>query len=448
MVVTFNSEGLVGAGSQLAGSGRSYVPAAASAPGADPTSASAVGQLNAASQALVALLNHGSVLREVGGEAVTNTATTLTTQDEDNGALIRNGGGGGGGPVAPMSVPQVPAPSVPSIPAMPAAPSPMPGEMYSQALYSGPGSAGVHQFAEQWASHGQQLAELQDRLTRTAQTIDEHWVDGQQQAGANVLRHAQWVSEMSQHAHNLATNARTVGEAFDEAKNATPSPQEFAQTRQNLQQAQQRFAATRGANAAEVQQLMQQYATQQAQATDAATGYHGQVSAATFSAGGAKTAPAIVGGGGGAAPMSKIWKQGDKRHQPVVVGPGNLGPPNTWGGEPPWLEIGPSSGNFVRSDEIPGVKVLAPGELGPATVSDAHGNPDPYIELGPNTGAWVPKSDFPGAKFYPPDSPELPPAGWQEYLPHSGIFIWHGDLIPEPYPWNGGGSPVTHPAGH
>ena len=144
---------------------------------------------------------------------------------------------------------------------------------------------------------------------------------------------------------------------------------------------------------------------------------------------------------------SQTWKPGDKRHQPYIAGPGGLGPPNPGDG-PPWMEIGPGSGNFVRSDELPGVQVLAPGALGPATVFDGHGNPDPYLQLGPNTGVWVPKSDFPGAIFMPPGSAELPPYGYDEYLPHSGIFVWHGDLVPEPYNPSGGALPApTHPAG-
>ncbi|MGH3968395.1 MAG: hypothetical protein ACRDTV_09870 [Mycobacterium sp.] len=132
-----------------------------------------------------------------------------------------------------------------------------------------------------------------------------------------------------------------------------------------------------------------------------------------------------------AAPLdSHPWKPGDKRHRPYIAGPGGLGPPNPADG-PRWLEIGPRSGNFVRSDELPGVKVAAPGALGPAPFYDKSGNEIPYIELGPNTGVWVPQSDFPGAKFYPPGSTALPPYGWEEYLPGSGIFLWHGDLLPE-----------------
>lgn len=128
---------------------------------------------------------------------------------------------------------------------------------------------------------------------------------------------------------------------------------------------------------------------------------------------------------------ARKWKPGDKRHMPVIAGPGGLGPANPWG-EPGWLEIGSHSGNFVRKDELPHVKVLAPGALGPATVSDEHGNLDPYIELGPNTGVWAPQSDFPGAKFYAPGTSDKPPFGWDEFLPGSGIYLWHGDLVREP----------------
>jgi hypothetical protein len=154
--------------------------------------------------------------------------------------------------------------------------------------------------------------------------------------------------------------------------------------------------------------------------------------------------PGTGGSGGGGGVSAVSWKPGDPRHQPYIAGPGGLGPSQH--GDLKWVEVGPRSGNFVRSDEVPGIKVQAPGELGPATVSDSHGNPDPYIELGPNTGVWAPKSDFPGAKFYPPGSSELPPYGWEEYLPGSGIFLWHGDLKAEPFEPGGSGG-ATYPAG-
>lgn len=150
-------------------------------------------------------------------------------------------------------------------------------------------------------------------------------------------------------------------------------------------------------------------------------------------------------GSGGSGVQAAGWKPGDPRHRPYIAGPGGLGPSQPADGSSKWVEVGPRSGNFVRSDEVPGIQVLAPGALGPATVTDSHGNPDPYIELGPGTGVWAPKSDFPGAKFYPPGSSALPPYGWEEYLPGSGIFLWHGDLKAEPLQPGGGGA--TYPMG-
>jgi hypothetical protein len=144
---------------------------------------------------------------------------------------------------------------------------------------------------------------------------------------------------------------------------------------------------------------------------------------------------------------SQTWKPGDKRHQPYIAGRGGMGPPNL-PGVPPWIEIGSGSGVFVRSDELPGVKVLTPGSPGPTDVVGP--NSVPYIQLGPQSGVWVPKSDFPGAVILPQGSSELPPYGYDEYLPGSGIFVWHGDLVPEPYNPRGPLGPPTQtfPSGH
>lgn len=126
---------------------------------------------------------------------------------------------------------------------------------------------------------------------------------------------------------------------------------------------------------------------------------------------------------------------------PYIAGKGGKGPPNT-ADAPPWVDIYDRTKDpdqvphsFVRSDEIPGVKVLPPNQLGPAPFYDEHGNEIPYVELTPKSGVWVPQSDFPGAKMYSPGvTPNpLPPYGYDEWLPGSGIYLWHGDMIPEPY---------------
>ncbi len=168
----------------------------------------------------------------------------------------------------------------------------------------------------------------------------------------------------------------------------------------------------------------------------------------TLSNGGAKEAPPAV-----PLDSSSGWKPGEKRHMPYSAGKGGLGPPN-YPDSPPWVDIYDRTKDpdqvphyFVRSDEIPGYKVLPPGELRPSTVYDEHGNPDSYIELSPNSGVWVPQSALPGAKVYSPGGGSLPPYGWDEYLPGSGIYLPHAELMPEPYKPYGPLGPPTYPQG-
>lgn len=107
------------------------------------------------------------------------------------------------------------------------------------------------------------------------------------------------------------------------------------------------------------------------------------------------------------------WKPGMPRRMPFNAGPGGLGPAPVPGD--PYIEVGPRSGIFVPKNELPGVKVLAPGELGPAVTGDG----GTYIELVPGSGVWAPKNDFPQATFQPPGAQG--PAMHREWLP--GIWL-------------------------
>jgi hypothetical protein len=68
--------------------------------------------------------------------------------------------------------------------------------------------------------------------------------------------------------------------------------------------------------------------------------------------------------------------RGDKRHMPYVAGKGGMGPPNL-PDAPPWVDVYDRTKDpdqvphsFVRSDEIPGVKVMSPNGIGPAPFYD------------------------------------------------------------------------------
>ncbi|KIU14605.1 MULTISPECIES: PPE domain-containing protein [Mycolicibacterium] len=442
MTIILDATGLTAAAGQLSGSAGLHTPAVAEPPGLDLTSVSAVAQINAASSALATLLNHGSALREVGGLAVAGTALMLQGQDDANASSILNGGAGSGPATSAPTIPSVPHPDVPVIPSVPTAPAPLPGEAHSQALYGGPGSSSLHQFADQWANHAQQLRRQAETIINAGHAIDASWDDGHQRAGANTREHAAWLDSMGDEAEKLSRHARTVAQGFDTAKANTPSPHEFAQAHQDLQAAMQRFAATKGANAAEVQMRTQDIAHKQTQATTAMADYHTQVAEGSLSSAteSLKTAPPIAkgGGSGNADPGGRNtpgvqavdYKPGDEHHYaPIIRGPNGLGPANTPGG-PRWVELGDGTGNWVRQDELPGLQILKPGAPGPATVYDGHGNPVPWVELGKGSGAWVPQSAFPKAQFLPPGA--LGQYGWDEYLPHSGIWLPSKDLKIDP----------------
>lgn len=299
MNVRVDTAALTTAAGQLSASSQSHTPMVAQPPGVDATSVAAVAQINAGSAALAALLDHGSALRSVGGLAVANTAAFLESQDEANASAIAGGNSpASAGGVA--SLPMITTPQVPTIPPMPAAVPAMPGEAHAQALYGGPGTQSLYAFADHWSSMSTQLHEQSATVASTAHAIDNNWEDGTQQAGANTRKHAQWVSDMADHANDIARHARDVAAGFDVAKANTPSPDEFARSRESLAAAMRRFAVSRGANAAEVQQWTQDLATKQAQATSSAMDYHADVTAATWhsTSSTVKTAPAIATGGG------------------------------------------------------------------------------------------------------------------------------------------------------
>ena len=338
-------------------------------------------------------MTHGAAVREVGALALSGTATTLAAQDDANAAGISSGsrpsparcphaaseysdtecaghprGSGGGWPLCRAKLIRKPSTAV-------------------------LGSSSLHSFAEQWEQTSAQLRQTAATTTQAADAIDANWEDGKQRAGANTRRHGGWLSHMSEQAHTLADHARSVAQNFETAKQSTPSPQEFAQARQELAQAMSRFQASRGANALEVQEKTHNLARKQAEATASAADYHSSVSRSTLSAMGdqIKTAPPIVGGGGdGFAGRSghgevdnAAWKPGDKRHYPIIRGAGRIWARLSPADGPGWVEIGPRSGNFVRPDELPGLKMQNPGELGPAPFYDLQWRRTPLHRTGP-----------------------------------------------------------------
>lgn len=267
-------------------------PPLAAAPAVDPVSAGAAEILEAHSGSLATVVEHSGSLRAHGGAVLSQAAAALRNADDENAALIAAVIGG----TAPTTAPSVSALSVPPappgvmLPELPAmTPPPMlPGEQFSALIHRGEGSGALLDFADTWRAHAARLDDLADQVLHRSAAIDEHWIDGAQQAGANTREHGAWLRGSADQAHKIASVTTDVADEFDAAKRATPTPEEFDEARAEYINAQARRDPIGAAQAA------QKYATMQDQATEAAESYHAGVSAATYRLGEPlKTAPPI-----------------------------------------------------------------------------------------------------------------------------------------------------------
>lgn len=391
---------------------------------------------------------------------IQSTAASLASQDEAGASAILGGNGAAAGAVGGViSGADVPAPDLPGIPQLPAALDPMPGEARAAALYGGPGAGSLYDFADQWSRYGDELDELAAQTQQTGAAIADQWVDGRHRAATNTVEHGEWAREMGQQARQLAQYARTVGESFETAKANTPSPDEIAHTKQSLQHAIQRFAATKGANAAEVAQWTERYAQQQAQANEAAANYHASVTAASAAApNGAAAAPAIAGGTGRDTAAQAIaardpddWFEGEG---PEYVEPGGAEPgEGVMGGIPADLVSFGSGGLPLSPQDGTTQPPLPPLEPpAPPYGDDFTWNPDGSINY-PDYPPYVPESQFDTTQgaprsaldgvhgtrgdepiYWAPSYPgELPPYWTRDYMQLPGSpNMWVPDTRPSP----------------
>jgi hypothetical protein len=284
-------------------------PPATVPPAADPVSQGVTAVLEAQSAALTTVVEHSGTLRAHGGATLMQTAASLVGADQDN-ALRLAAVIGGGLAAAPASAtaatsapPLPPDPVLPEIPALTPPPA-LPGDRLSALIHQGSGSTGIRDFADSWRAHANTLDEVADQVLARGSAIDQHWIDGAQQAGANTTDHGYWLRESADRARTIADAAGDVADHFDNAKGATPTPEEFDATRREIMASQARRDPIGTAMAT------RQYADLQAQAIDAATTYHGGVTDATTTLGTPlQTAPAIARGSGARPVDYRTFKQ-------------------------------------------------------------------------------------------------------------------------------------------
>jgi hypothetical protein len=299
-------------------------PPAATPPAADPVSQGVTIVLGAHSGALSTLVEHSAALRVHGGAALAQTAAILQDADNERATALAATLGGTPSPsarpeaIAPVPPPP-PEPAMPEIPAMVRPPT-LPGDQFSVLIHNGgPGSSGLRDFSDAWRAHAARLDELAEQVVSRGDAIDEHWFDGgNQRAGANTREHGYWLRETAERARTIATAATEIAGHFDAARHATPTPDEFDQTRSEY------LAARARKDPIGATQALQKYATMQAQAAEAATGYHSGATAATNRVGAPlPTAPAIASSGSGIQLVSNTirggFKQdGNEEHDPFT----------------------------------------------------------------------------------------------------------------------------------
>lgn len=371
MEVSVDPDGLAADGARLASEQCAAAPSGCVPPGSDPVSAAVAAQLAAQSAALGALIQHSGVLRADGGVVTQHTAAVLAQTDEANASMFSASEVGGSAvaatpPTVSGSAPS--APVLPEAPGMPAAPS-LPGEALSKALHSGPGSAGLRELAATWRATASALEELAGQTESTAKSIDSHWDDGAQPAGANTAEHALWLQQMSVRAVGLAGAAEEAADHFDRAVVTTPRPEEFEQARLDYARAWADNVRAGGLLSAQVSAAAARMAEKQTQATEAGAVYH--AAAATTTAEVPKPpspAPPIARRGNDAGVVLPITRGADPADgDPVYRDGGDALDPAT-GGEVPDPAVG--TGVPVQSPTDP---ALPNGPAGPPVDPGAAG---------------------------------------------------------------------------
>lgn len=297
MNITFEDDGLSSDGAGLsASSNPGAAPDACQPPASDSVSVALTKVFNQWSTALWDQLNHAGQQRQAGGISVSGTARGLRAQESANAAAVAAiTSGAGTTPVTetsagPPALPTIAPPPMPDISAL-AAPPPLTGEEVARYVHEGPGSDSIRGFAQSWrASVAPQVSAAADETHGYGAAINGHWDDGRQQAGANTIEHADWLSsEMHTRALSLADRAEEYASQVDTLVEQTPHPREFDDLHRKLNKAVADYRASGGLNAAQVMAVSTQLADKQRTAVQA---YHEYFAAAATTAGSVPGPPA------------------------------------------------------------------------------------------------------------------------------------------------------------
>ncbi|MCG5433040.1 PPE domain-containing protein [Mycobacterium sp. MYCO198283] len=271
---------LLGAALQLVIPGGDVHPPLA----ADETSAGAAARLSSAGAGLLGAMNGQAASLLSLAEHIAGLAGGFTSAEDQNAARTARLALSGAGittfnPLAPL--PALP-PDV-----RPAMPPPViaDGEAVATQLAAGSASAGAGYIAT-WRARAAASTRAAETVRGVLGELPELWSSpvGTQAAGERLQSSAQALSTLAERAEGLAQQASTHAGHYQTTSAVVPSPAEFADTRQQLELAQQANVAARGAHTPVVSALRTKLGELQQQALKARGEYHAAAEAGTAEA--------------------------------------------------------------------------------------------------------------------------------------------------------------------
>ena len=284
--------------------------------GADPASAGAATRLSTAGASLVAVIGEQTLGLAVTAAQLLNVSTTFELQDLYNKSGLENLGVPdlvavtGWAPPSPPIPPDIRPPLVP--------PPPLPGEALSTAVHSGDPNAGAA-FISAWRELVSTLEGAADTVRAVAGQLPEAW-DSPVSTDAvrdHLYRYAQAFDTSASRAHTLAWQADRHGEQNAQARNDIPSPQQFADLRQQIQTVSAANIASGGKYAAQLTGLLGEKTALDTKAVQGYGALHTETDATTAGDGEGTDGAAGAGGragrsgGGGSDPRQPGKGAGD-----------------------------------------------------------------------------------------------------------------------------------------
>jgi hypothetical protein len=223
--------------------------------GADPASAGAAARLSTAGSSLVAVIGQQALGLAVTAAQLLSVSTTFEVQDLLNKSGLDNLGIPDLITVTGWALPSPPIP--PDIRPPLVSPPPVPGEALSTAVHSGDPNAGAA-FISAWRELVSALEGAADTVRAAVAQLPEQWESpiSTDAVRDHLYRYAQAFDTSASRANTLAWQADCHAEQNVTARNDIPTPQQYAELRQQIQTVSAANIASGGRYAAQLTQLL------------------------------------------------------------------------------------------------------------------------------------------------------------------------------------------------